>query len=44
MVGKLKAGVDVQASGGLHVKLVYSADVASGFLSQVVMGRLSYAF
>ncbi len=44
VVGKFKAGVDIQAGGGMHVKFVYSADIASGFLSQVVVGRLSYAF
>jgi uncharacterized protein with beta-barrel porin domain len=44
VVGKLKAGVDVQAGGGLQVKLVYSADVASGFLSQAVTARLAYQF
>jgi hypothetical protein len=42
VVGQGKAGVDMQAGGGLHVKLVYSADVASEFLSQAVTARLAY--
>lgn len=44
VVGKAKAGVDVYAGSGLDIKLVYSADAASGFLSQAVIARLAYAF
>jgi hypothetical protein len=44
VVGKFNAGADVYAGRGLDVKLVYSADVASGFLSQALIARLAYAF
>ena len=32
----------MQAGGGLHVKLVYSADVAPEFLSQAMTAWLAY--
>ncbi len=43
-VAKVKAGVDVYAGGGFDVRLLYSADVAPGFLSQSAIARLSYHF
>jgi uncharacterized protein with beta-barrel porin domain len=44
VVGKVNVGADVAAGGGFGVMLMYSADVASGFLSQVILAKLSYSF
>jgi hypothetical protein len=44
VVGKVNIGADVAAGGGFGVKLVYSADVAGGFLSHAVLVKLSFGF
>jgi hypothetical protein len=44
VVGKVKAGVDVYARDGLDVRVSYGADLASGFISQSALAKLTYSF
>jgi outer membrane autotransporter protein len=44
VVGKVKAGLDVYARDGLDVRVSYGADLASGFISQSALAKLTYSF
>jgi hypothetical protein len=44
LVGKVKAGIDVYARDGLDVRVSYGADLASGFISQSALAKVTYSF
>ncbi|HWZ64866.1 MAG TPA: hypothetical protein VNX02_17745 [Steroidobacteraceae bacterium] len=44
VVAKVKAGVDVYARDRLDVKISYGADLASGFVSQSALAKVTYTF
>jgi hypothetical protein len=43
-VAKVNAGFNLFTVGGVEAKVTYSAQVAPGYSSQAVMGRLGYTF
>jgi outer membrane autotransporter protein len=43
-VGKLAVGLDLLSFHGMEAKLTYDADLAPGYTSQTIMGRLAYLF